>query len=68
MKNNLNQSIFFYLEGDNDIKLGTGELRITSDASVKFPKEIQEIISPNLNELPDSASCYTIFVPEQVTL
>ena len=39
-----------------------------SDAQVKFSEEVQEVISPDLNNLPDTANCYTIFVPEQVKL
>ena len=62
----LNKKYYFHLDGDNDVKLETGEIRITSDASVKLPKDLQEIIAPELNELPDTANCYTIFVPEQV--
>ena len=72
MKYTPNQKLFygnyFYLEGESEIKLEEGEVRITSDAQVKFPEEVQEAVSPDLNKLPDTANCYTVFVPEQVKL
>ena len=35
---------------------------------MKFSENVQEVISPDLNKLPDTANCYTIFVPEKVKL
>jgi len=54
------------IEGESEIKLEEGEVRITSDAQVKFSEEVQEVVSPDLNKLPDTANCYTVFVPEQI--
>ena len=64
----LNAKTYFYLESENEIKLSAGEVRLTSEATVKFPPKIEKVISPELNRLPDTAKCYTIFVPEQVKL
>ena len=53
---------------DDKISLNEGDVRIISEATVKFPKEIEDIISPKLDKLPNSAFCGTTFVAGQVKI
>ena len=55
-----------YATGNDDISLEEGNIKITSEALVKFPKHIEDVISPSLNEEPDRARCSTKLVPAQV--
>jgi hypothetical protein len=53
-------------EDDDKISLNEGDVRIISEATVKFPKEIEDIIAPSLDKLPNTAFCRTTFVAGQV--
>ena len=55
-----------YATGNDDISLEEGNIKITSEALVKFPKHIEDVISPSLNKEPDRARCSTKLVPAQV--
>ena len=53
---------------DEKISFSEGEVRITSEATVKLPKNIKDAISPDLNKLPDTANCSTMFKTIQVKI
>ena len=55
-----------YAPGNEDISLEEGNIIITSEALVKFPKHVEDVISPSLNKEPDRARCSTKLVPAQV--
>ena len=55
-----------YEPGNEDISLEDGNIEITSEALVKFPKHVEDVISPSLNKEPDRARCSTKLVPAQV--
>ena len=55
-----------YAPGNEDISLEDGNIEITSEALVKFPKHVEDVISPSLNKEPDRARCSTKLVPAQV--
>ena len=55
-----------YAPGNEDLSLEEGNVKITSEALVKFPKHVEDVISPSLNKEPDRARCSTKFVPAQV--
>ena len=54
------------MPGNDDMSLEEGNIIITSEALVKFPKHVQDVISPSLNKEPDRARCSTKLVPAQV--
>ena len=53
---------------DTEVLLDEGEIRITTEGVVKFPKELERIISPDLDKKPNTALCSTTFVSTQVSL
>ena len=55
-----------YAPGNEDISLEDGNIEITSEALVKFPKHVEDVISPSLNKEPDRARCSPKLVPAQV--
>ena len=55
-----------FIAGDDKILFSEGDVRMTSEGTVKFPRKLEDIISPDLDRKPNVASCSTKFISSPV--